>query len=135
MINIHASKQLILAKLTLVLMLVIFVCQFFAQNAVVSVQFSNDEHPLGTQINHHHSHGHQHGDKHLNYDSDVEFTSQDIVAQDITSHEHANHSHNVFHSSIYSMFTTNRLLSDDIEVLITQYQTLSYAPPIPPPTV
>ncbi|BAJ02410.1 hypothetical protein SHVI106290_10285 [Shewanella violacea] len=45
------------SKLTLAILLVVLLCQFFPMGSAFSVQYPSGKHPMGKNVSHHHSHG------------------------------------------------------------------------------
>ncbi|MCL1046990.1 hypothetical protein L2737_16955 [Shewanella electrodiphila] len=143
--------------MTLLIVLLILLCQFAGISSAFSVQYLHNEHPSGSQIKHHHIHLFHTGNEHEtspskpsvhqhSHQSDISFnateTQQDILQSNVPSstlanavseHEHGSHSHSPSHPPVESLFVaefthTSTLSDNDIA-----YLTLQYAPPIPPP--
>jgi len=124
----NARKQFLLKQLTLVLMLIIFACQLFSLTNKSSVQYPNGEHPMGIEVSHHHSHGHEHIDK--NTDKLIQ-----NLDSDFGHHEHAKHSHTVYFPPSHLALSSSNYQSLSVIGFSKDYKNLTYAPPIPPPTV
>ncbi|MBQ4891370.1 hypothetical protein J8L86_16060 [Shewanella sp. MMG014] len=142
--------------MTLLIVLLVLLCQFSTSSAAFSVQYPHGEHPSGSQVNHHHGHF-SHGDnEHANspvhqhsHQSELRFnaieTQQDILESTATStdsvlidnaktdHEHSSHSHAPSHPPIESVFVAEFTHTSTISDNETAYATVHYAPPIPPP--
>ena len=146
------------SKLTLAIVLVVLLCQFFAIGSAFSVQYPSGEHPMGKNVSHHHSHSespnrpvsYTSNDQDAHHQGPIAFNATEPVSFDFETnvliildgelavnaeaeHEHANHSHTPSHPPeepilISSFFESEILIYDDIS-----YLNCRYAPPIPPP--
>lgn len=140
---------------TQAILLLVLLCQFFATSSAFSVQYPSGEHPMGIDVNHHHSH--EPGNSHepvngselypspphsiaaFNATEPVHLESianenmpADAASQEL-DHEHANHSHTPSHLGvdlvlIPGFFQSEIVADDDIS-----YLNCRHAPPIPPP--
>jgi hypothetical protein len=122
----NAKKQSLLKQLTLVLMLIIFACQLFSITNKSAIQYPSGEHPMGIEVSHHHS------------DDHFEEHPNDIAKQYDTHfghHEHAKHSHTVYFPPSNLALASAYYQSLSVIGFSKDYKNLTYAPPIPPPTV
>ncbi|CAM3261291.1 hypothetical protein [Shewanella pealeana] len=139
------------SKSTLAIMLMLFVCQFFAVSSAYSVQYPNGEHPLGQSIYHHHSHEvvetfrhHSHAANAFNatesitpylavdsaVDGDNTFNTE---PNQLTEHDHANHGHTPSDIPVETVFSSQFIHIKTISDNDIRYVGHRYAPPIPPP--
>ncbi|MGS0681766.1 hypothetical protein ACVBIL_11430 [Shewanella sp. 125m-7] len=139
------------SKITLAIMLVLFICQFFAASSTFSVQYPNGEHPFGQAIYHHHNHdviqslnAHSHAPSVFNATESITayFVIDDTVGDNslshtesnlIADHEHANHGHTPSDLPAESHFSSQFIHSDTVKDDEFHYLNNHYAPPIPPP--
>ena len=116
MFNTKTSKRMAQSKLTLVIVLVIFLCQIFENNISFSIQFPVGEHLLSTDFAHHHGHADE---------QKIDLTQSE--------HDHSNDCHNSCHPPVELAFKASQCLSDMVSADVISYQNCNYAPPIPPP--
>ncbi|RTR38011.1 hypothetical protein EKG38_15720 [Shewanella canadensis] len=135
------------SKLTLAILLVVLMCQILATGSAFSVQYSDGEHPMGIDVNHHHVHGvsessgssgdtlvHGHENTAFNATEPVlDFFSEPVSEPLEAEHEHANHSHTPSHPPVEAVFMTSFFQSETLVDDDISYLNLRYAPPIPPP--
>lgn len=129
------------SNLTLMILLLVFLCQVLSLGKAFSVQYPNSYHPKSPAVNHHHLHGnsatqgHHHGSSQSEYRESVilfdgEVESAEPVAGD---HEHANHSHMPSHPPVESQLTCCFFLYGTLSHDDFTYLNIGYAPPLPPP--
>lgn len=132
------------SKTTLMIMLIIFVCQFFAVSSAFSIQYPDSEHPFGQSISHHHSHSaieylnrHSHTQSSFNAtESVMPHLAVDTEKSDsttLTEHDHANHSHTPSDLPAESGFTSQFIHLETLKDTQFNYLNHHYAPPLPPP--
>ncbi len=138
-------------NLTLAVLLVVFVCQFFPNCLAVSFEYADGYHPLGNDTHHQHRSHDEHGNSDLHvlgsahlietqHDSELlldpdKLAEHERLEHGIDEHEHSSHAHNFCHPPVEHGFVDHSLRSEPIASTLSQYQALSYAPPIPPPHV
>lgn len=82
-------------NLTLAVMLVVFVCQFFPNCLAISIEYAGDTHPLGHEINHQHS---DHSDHEKNGSHDDFLKQTDVNLSNDLHLADASHLQEVEHS-------------------------------------
>jgi hypothetical protein len=122
---------------TLTIMLMMFVCQIFATCANASVQYPDSDHPLGSEIAHHHSHSdkHHHGQESVVNESTVSESTDAIEEDSEHEHEQGNHSHLSCFPPVNNDLVSNAIIADVIDNIHVKYPNCKDAPPTPPPSV
>ncbi|MCL1127334.1 hypothetical protein [Shewanella surugensis] len=139
-------------KFTRTILLVILVCQLLTLTQAFSVQYPNGLHPMGTDIDHHHSHDYheqkqpdvnplkpvphqQYAQTSLHTGHSISLVQSDNPSEwsDAAEHEHTNHAHTPVHPSIESVFVSPFFHSDTLFDDVITYQNCLYTPPLPPP--
>ncbi|MEC4725353.1 hypothetical protein HWQ46_07315 [Shewanella sp. D64] len=124
---------------TLLILLVVLVCQVLASGVAFSVQYPSGDHPMGIAVSHHHQHsfdlkaGHNHGTAAFNATESVERLADSEASAMTGEHEHSNHSHTPSHPPVDPSFLSCFLQSETLTSDDVFYLTTDDAPPIPPP--
>ena len=119
----RTSHRQATSKLTLSLVLLIFVCQVFASCVSAHNQYPQGKHTFDVMTCHFH-------DANM---LDLNQSNLSVDDIDAVDHEHDDHSHSSCHPPVDIIFITALPKSHSISSPVSSYQAHKYAPPVRPP--
>lgn len=121
MYHTKTSHRQATSKLTLNLVFLIFVCQFFASCVSAHTQYPQDGHHFDIMKCHFHD------------SNTLNINLSDLSTDDDSDHEHDFHSHTSCHPPVNISTMNIRPKSHGIAFPPLSYQACNYAPPVRPP--
>ena len=114
------------ANLTLVCLLGLFLCQLLSNQLLISLEYPDNNHPLGKYLSHHH--GHSEPLAGTMFDN-----PQAIAESGEVEHEHSDHAHTPYYAIVNFIFAARFYPGAIHRNISACYQACQYSPPNPPP--